>query len=142
MKKSKRILAVVLSLVLMFACCPIAVSADGAVPYLNNTLSTSTGFTISSSGVATINVGYAGIPGITTGAKISSYIERKSGSSWIRVPNGTSYNIWVDTPSASSFNKEHSTTVTIRGEYRAVVTYNIYGSRPTDVVDETIYKTY
>lgn len=142
MKKTKRIIAVVMSLVLILACCPIAVSADTPTPYMNNTMGTSTGFSINSAGKANITVAYSGIPGITTGAKITSYIERKSGSSWIRVPNGTSYNIWIDNPTSTSFATEHSTTVTIRGEYRAVITYNIYGSRPTDVVDEIIYRTY
>ena len=71
---------------------PVSAStADGneIMPLYNNTESASGSFTISSTGLSTINYKYYGISGITTKAVITTYIQKKSlGLFWTRVDIG------------------------------------------------------
>lgn len=110
----------------------------------NNYSITSTTFTISSGGKATVSVGYTGYKGITTHAKITTYVERKSlGLFWTRVDIGTSNNEWIDNPKEYQFSTSHSVVLSKTGQYRTVVIYTIYGfGGAADVVSRTIEKTY
>ena len=121
-----------LTIMLIFAFLYIpAFAEDGVIisPMYNNTSRTNTAFAINSSGNATVTVGYFGFSGITTHAKITTYIERKLlGLFWVRVDIGTTNNQWIDNPVGHQFITSHSTQLSQTGHYRAVVLYTIYGS--------------
>lgn len=151
MKKAKKILALVMVLVMVVVCCPIAMAGEPEVTTpvepdnvtrMGNASTCGFGFTISSTGKASLSASYFGFNGITTGATVYSYIERKSGSTWIRVSNGQNYNQWVDNLSGVSNMASHTLQLTQTGEYRACFKVYIYGSNPTDTVTDTKYDTY
>lgn len=126
--------------------CTLALSVSAAVvqPRLNNTASTSTNFTINSSGKATISAVYNGYKDITTGAVVTSYIEKKTlGLFWSRVDIGEPDNEWVDTSSDYSDIFVHTFNLEDTGTYRATVAYEISGTGgATDVIDYEQERTY
>ncbi|MBR6743758.1 MAG: hypothetical protein IKM00_00870 [Clostridia bacterium] len=115
-----------------------SVSAEGIVPYNNNTDTTETNFTISDTGEARVYVEYEGYPGITTGATICIKIEKRNLLVfWNEVVNDVYY-----------FREEsHAETFVYqlekKGTYRCTVDYLISGNGGTD--DEITFqdtKTY
>ena len=56
---------------------PAAAANEGIMPCYNNVIETRTDFTISDSGVARVTVSYEGIPGVTTGATITTKVQKK-----------------------------------------------------------------
>ena len=75
----KRKISLVLSLVIIImAICQASILASDISLLNNNTSSTSTGFSISSTGKATIVIDYMGYPEVTTGATINITIEKRN----------------------------------------------------------------
>ena len=120
------------------------VLADGVEPRLNNTLTTSTNFTISSTGKATIAASYNGYQNVTTGATITSYLEKRTlGIFWSKVDIGTTNNMWIDTSSDYLDTFIHTFQLEDTGTYRATVTYEIRGTGGSaDVIDYDKTVTY
>lgn len=118
----------------------VSASNDGIMPCYNNTNTTSTNFTISSSGLATASVGYTGYNGITHGGRIETKMQKKVlGLFWENIDNAT----WIDSTSASNYRNSHSINLTSTGTYRIVVEYQIYGAGgATDVIESTIERAY
>lgn len=138
--KRRLISLILLMLVLSSVVLTVAaatVSDSGVMPRYNNTASTSTNFTITTAGKATITAIYNGHKGITTGARITSYIEKRTlGIFWSKVDIGQPNNEWVDisTDYADAFGHEFYLQDT--GTYRATVVYEISGTGgATDVID-------
>ena len=142
----KRIVSGILTLALfMGALSAFSVSASAAeiVPYWNNTSSTTTNFSISSSGKATITMSCSGDSNFTR-VNIVSYIEKKTlGLFWTRVEIGTNNNEWKDSSNRNPYTQTRSTTLSSKGTYRAVVTYTVEGTGGSDdVIKDTIEDKY
>ena len=62
---------------------------------------------------------------------------------WIDVDNGQTNNTWIDSVTGYQGSVTHSTGLSSTGNYRAVITYYVYGSSgDTDVIDITLYSDY
>ena len=139
----KKLISVISIIFLLCASLSVAAADTNIVPYYNNTNTTFESLTISSTGMATVVVSYNGKVGVTTGGTISSYIERKVGTSWVKVSNGQPLNTWTDTSANRSYSTSHTLQLSVKGEYRLCVTYTIRGTGGSpDVINRTVYKTY
>ncbi len=108
----------------------------------NNTLSTFEYFSISS-GEAVIYASYVGYQNITTTAQTEIKIQKKFLLFWIDVDNGQTNNTWIDSVTGYQGSVTHSTGLSSTGNYRAVITYSVYGSGgDTDVINVTLYSDY
>ena len=114
------------------------------MPRLNNTATTSTNFTITTAGKATISATYDGYKNITTGVTVTSYIEKRTlGLFWTKVDIGEPNNEWVDTSSDYVGCFIHEFWLENKGTYRATVVYEISGTGgATDVIDYEQERTY
>ena len=139
----KRIICLIMCCLLFVAIVPVSVFAnDSAVtPYWNNVIRVNYDFDIDSNGRAVVSVSYIGYSGMT-GATITSKIQKKqTNGTWVDVDIDTANNEWVDTSSNITFTTSHSVTVS-RGTYRALIDYEIRGSKPTDTISDIIERTY
>ena len=125
------------ALVVIF-CFLTVVQASAITPRYNNVNQISTEFNISSSGKAIVYVSYSGIEGETTGATITTKIEKKFLWWWNDVDNAS----WVDQASGASFSTTHSVNLSSGGTYRCTYEYNIYGTGATDVISGEIEREY
>jgi hypothetical protein len=108
----------------------------------NNTIRTSEYFSISS-GEAAIYTSYVGYQNVTTGAQIETKVQRKFLFFWVNVDNGQTNNTWIDSFTGYQGSVIHSIGLSSTGNYRAVITYYVYGSGgDTDVIDITLYSDY
>ena len=132
--KTKRIITFMLCLVLLLTCFANAVSAsaDSITPRYNNAVNTNSNFVISND-TASVMVSYDGYSGITTGARITTVLQKRNLLVfWKDVTE------WVDTSSKVSDSFEHTYSVG-SGTYRVQITYEISGTGgATDVIEETI----
>ena len=120
------------------------ISAQTVMPRLNNTSHTSTNFTITTAGKATISATYDGYYGITTGATITSYIEKRTlGVFWTKVDIGQPNNEWVDISTDYYDAFGHVVYLDSKGTYRATVVYEIRGTGgAADIIDYQQERTY
>ncbi len=143
----RRIFSLLLLGVLFCSLAGLAAAAapeDGVMPCYNNTMGTSTNFTISTTGKATITACFDGYPGTTYGARITSYLEKRTlGLFWYRVDIGQPNNEWVDTSSDYLDIIGHEFQLSAKGTYRATVQYEICGNGgPADIIDYQQERTY
>ena len=136
----KKVFVCMLCMLMLFSYTTIpAVAADeGITPYYNNVISTRTQFNISTSGNATVTVYYDGISGVTTGATITTKIQKRTlGFIWTKIDIGTANNEWVDAVTGADYSNTHSVALPGSGTYRAVVEYEITGTGgATDVIED------
>ena len=139
----RRILSVFM-LIIILSTIVLTVAAAGVQPRLNNTAGTSTNFTITSAGKATISACYDGYRGVTTGATITSYIEKRTlGLFWTKVDIGQPNNEWVDVSTDYYDAFGHEFWLEDTGTYRATVVYEISGTGgATDVIEYEQERTY
>ncbi len=138
MKRNKiKMLAMLLTAVLLVVPFSFCTTAEEITPYYNNTVSTDTCMQIDDNGLLTIAYGYFGITSKTTHAVITTYVEKRFlGVFWSRVDIGTTDNQWVDTIYDYRYNGERNYQLSKSGTYRVKVTYTIYGSGgAADVVE-------
>ena len=140
----KRLLSMFLVIVTLILLTLPAAAGGEATPFYNNTVKTPTNFGISSSGVATVSLSYTGIRGVTSGATITTYLEKKIlGLFWTRVDLGNANDEWVDTSESYTYATSHSVQLEGKGTYRASVIYEVSGSGgATDVVPYEMEKVY
>ena len=135
----KRIISFTLCLVILCMLGAVTVSAadDGIMPRYNNLNYTQTSFNIDSNGTANIMAGYTGYSGITTGAKITILLEKKSFIFfWKDVED------WVITSNEyyGTFVKTYAVS---EGDYRVTITFEISGSGgATDVKEVELEDSY
>lgn len=123
----------------VFLTTSITVYAENVQTYSNNVSITSTTFSISTSGKATVNNSYSGITGTTKNAKIVTKVQKKFGLIWITVDNGS----WTDTSTATNFSQSHSVQLSKTGTYRAHVEFTVSGTGGSDdKITKNIEKTY
>ena len=136
----KKFTICLLCLLMIFSCTTIpAVAANSdIVPFYNNVIDTTTLFTISNSGVAEVVISYDGIQGVTTGATITTKIQKRTlGLIWTKIDIGTTNNEWVDTATGVTYSTSHSVALPNTGTYRVVVTYEISGTGgATDEIED------
>ena len=139
-----RIIALLILTIILSSFFVTAAASDVSTRSLNNTSSTSTNFTISTSGNACISVSYNGYKNVTTGAKITSYIEKRTlGIFWSKVDIGQTNNEWVDTSTDYLDAFVHNFQLPSTGTYRATVVYEISGTGgATDVIEYEQERTY
>lgn len=130
----KKILICLLCMLMLFSyvTIPAAAANDDTMPRYNNVIETITNFSISDSGVATVTVSYDGITGVTTGATITTKIQKRTlGFIWTKVDE------WVDSARLVSYSTFHSVTLPDTGTYRVVVEYEITGTGGAiDVIED------
>lgn len=134
----KKIIAIILSVVVVLSV-TITAFADDILVYSNNVSSTSTSFTISSSGKATVSNNYTGRSGVTKSATITTKVQKKVGLIWVTVSGGS----WTDTSTAINYSKNHSVQLSSKGTYRAYVKFVISGiGGSDDEITKKLEKTY
>ena len=133
------LLIVLLSLILS-----VSGTSDDVAPYLNNTGTTSSSFSISSSGKATLSATYNAYSNVFTNAKVTSYIEKKTlGFFWTKVDIGQPNKEWVDTSTRYSNTIIHEFQLEDTGTYRATIVYEISGTGgATDIIEYEKERTY
>ena len=127
----KRVNIFLLCMLLLIGCIPLPVAAADydAVPCYNNAVTVNSGFTISDSGMATVNITYNGVANLTTGATITTKIQKRTlGLIWTNVDIGTEDNVWVDETTDFVYATSHSVNLKSKGTYRAVVDFVIRGT--------------
>lgn len=135
----KKVLFLLICLILLFSISASYVSAaeNTVMPRFNNASYANASFTINSSGVATINASYDGYEGITTGARITILLEKK-----------TFFFFWSDVQewtisSNESYGSFTRSCTVEEGDYRATVTFEISGSGgATDVIERELEYSY
>lgn len=141
----KKILSLIASLVLILGCfASVASAADnGITPYLNNVSRTYSDFYIDDNGKATVTVSYTGYAGVTTGATITTKLQKRFLLFfWNDVDIGTANNEWVDETTATNYSNSHSINVS-SGTYRVQIEYVIRGTGGTnDTVNTEIEAEY
>lgn len=134
----KKLVSVLLCLTVFFTTA-ITVYAENVQTFSNNVSITSTTFSISSSGKATVNNTYSGITGTTKSAKIETKIQKKFALIWITVDGGK----WTDTSTATNFSKSHSVQLSKTGTYRAHVVFTVSGTGGSDdKITKNVEKVY
>ena len=140
----KKVISIMMALLLAFSTMSVvfAEPSDSEItPYYDNTIDAKASFSISSGGYATGTLRYSANSNFTR-ATIYSYIEKKVGSSWMRVYNGQSSNQWVESSYSASFTTSHSIQLASTGNYRFCVEFHMYGSKPTDTIITYAYANY
>lgn len=130
----KKLIVCILSLSILFSLPFTALGSTDSIiqPYYNNAGNATVNFSINSSGKAVVSLFCQGTPGVMTGVKVKTYIEKRNFLFfWTRVDIGQTNNEWTDTASGSSFTKEHSVQLKDKGTYRAVVKFTVSGTGGT-----------
>lgn len=110
-------------------------------PYFINTSQASVSLGISEDGVAGWTIACFGESGCT-GIAAVSYLERKVGTQWERVDLVISYDEFTISTTGKELVKTYRNPVTIRGEYRAVVEFTVYGATGNDEITLWSYADY
>ena len=129
MKKTLAITFVIIFCFLMMV--PVTATETGVTPRYNNTISNYTNFYITSGGEAQVTLSYEGYEGITTGATITSKIQKKTLWWWNDVDGAS----WTDEVIGDSILVEHFFNLSKSATYRLVYEYQIRGTGgTTDVI--------
>jgi len=127
----KKLIVCILFLSILFSFSFTALGSTAPIiqPYYNNAGNVNASFAINSSGKATVSLYCKGTPGVMTGVKVKTYIEKRNFLFfWTRVEIGQANDEWIDNASGSSFAKEHYVQLKNKGTYRAVVKFTVSGS--------------
>lgn len=91
---------------------------------------------ITTAGLLSIEAFYFGYNEITTGAKITTYVQKKVlGLFWTKVNNGQPNNEWIDNCSGSSGGINHSLQLSSTGTYRVTCSFSIYATTGSESFD-------
>ena len=135
----KKVISLLICCVILctISCMPISAANDSVSPRFNNTIRVDTNFYIDSNGNANVSVGYTGYNGITTSARITILLEKRTVFfSWKDVQE------WVITSNEYTADFVRSCAVS-NGYYRVTVKFEISGSGgATDVFEEQIEDSY
>ena len=135
----KKIIILICCFMMVLSISTVGVSASNYDISLcsNNVGNTDSVFYIDDNGEAAVSVGYFGYPGITTGATITTKLQKQNGSSWDDVIE------WTDGATGFMFSNEHILQLYERGTYRVQIEYVVSGSGGADdVITEEYFQTY
>ena len=129
MKKTLAITFVIIFCFLMIV--PVAATESGVMPRYNNVFKENTYFYITSGGEAQVTLNFVGYEGVTTGATITSKIQKKTLWWWSDVDGAS----WTDEVSGYQFATVHYFNLSKSATYRLVYEYQIRGAGgATDVI--------
>lgn len=127
-KKTKRVVALFLVLLLALPGFTSFASATETTPYYNNIVTASSVATVSGSGYLEITNQYMGQPGSIDHVVIETKVEKQSfGIFWPDVDGGT----WTDTLYKETYAGSHGVQLPERGTYRVTVEFTAYGKDGT-----------
>lgn len=145
MKNVRKIVGIILLLAVLLNL-SAAVSAAGEItPYYNNVIKAETQATVSGDGMLTVRLTFTGIQGVTTGADITTYVEKKVlGLFWTRVEISSNYdNAWHNTVASYRYDGIRQFQLTETGTYRVTSEYVISGTGgAADEITATAQVTY
>lgn len=111
-----------------------AAQPEGLVsPLLLNTAQADVTIAITEDGLCSMTVTCIG-KSTATGISTVTYLERKVGSSWVRVDTGTTDDQWLYNVTASRLVKNYKLQLTIKGEYRVTSVVTVTGSAGTETL--------
>ena len=132
----KKLITLILVLILIFTMAVPALGAqdEPAMPNLLNTKLASAKLSISDTGLAEVVVTCVGKTNVTSISTIT-YLERKVGSSWVRVDIDAANDQWVDSTTSTRMVKSHTYQLSLTGEYRVVSECTVVSPDGTEVID-------
>ncbi len=138
--KQRRIISFAMLIIMLFAMAmPTFATENGIMPRYNNTGSTEAVFVIEENGEASICYTCFGYEGITTRIVVETKIQKKFLWWWNDVDGAS----WTDEVNGDLCTSIHSIQLNKSGTYKAVITYNVYGSGgEADVITAEIEKKY
>ena len=122
--------------ILMSIFVPVSAAENVAVPYYVNTNQARLVMAISDTGQVNITVTIT-CNSKATGIHTITYLERKVGSSWVRVSIGQPGNQWEESVSTRYLLESYTAQVSVKGTYRAVTEITVTGAE-TDSI--TLYR--
>lgn len=125
----KKIVSVLLLLSIIIAVACPTYAAEPRYANANNLLVT---ISVNSSGKATVFVKMYGCASLTQ-SHITTYIEKKVGSTWTRVDIGTVNDVWECDSTSTTVIKTYTAQLSSTGEYRAVAEFTLTGSTVEEV---------
>ena len=142
----KKIVSLFICALLFIGVLPIssfaAVGGGNVVMPMYNNVANVTGRFVIEEGVAKITVGYVGYTNITTSARITTKLQVQTSNGWLDVDNGEPNNEWLDESTNSVFFITHTREVP-SGTYRALITYELYGTGgAADVIEREFEYTH
>lgn len=121
----KKLTAILLTLIFgIILVVPVGALENGSTPRYNNTAKISYDFYISSEGEADIYLEYLGYQGVTTGATITSKIQKKTLLWWSDVDGAN----WTDELSGFYNSVSRQFHLNKSGKYRLVYEFEINGT--------------
>lgn len=136
----KKLTSIVLVLVLLVAAAVPAFAAvpETVAPLYINTSQAGIGIVISDDGVVSIAIRCIGM---TSATRIDAevYLERKVGSTWVRVTLDNGAISWNESVTTRYLLKSYTENVSVKGEYKATVIYTVYGTSQNETL--TFYDT-
>ena len=138
--KQSRIISFVMLVIMLFAMSIPTMAVDnGITPRYNNTDTTEAVFVIRDDGEAIVSFTCFGYEGITTRIVVETKIQKKFLWWWNDVDGAA----WTDESTKVYCANDHSIQLTKSGTYKAVITYNVYGSGgEADIFTREIEKKY
>lgn len=138
----KRILSLILifAALLLTAAPAYAALPPAAEPQYTDADNAIVSLSIDNSGNATLTLRIFGKASLTRTAVVS-YLEKKVGSTWVRVDIDTPNNAWFYTTTNKNFSRSYQTQLTGSGEYRATCEFTFYGT-VTETATKTALATY
>lgn len=141
--KTNKVLILFLAVIVMFSslCQPVYADSEGL--RYNYVISADSVPSVDSTGYLYVSFSYTGYNGITTGAKITTYVQKRIlGIFWTKVDNGQPNNEWVDNVTGSSYRGHHELQLSSTGTYRVTSEFIIYattGSEPITCQSTIVY---
>ncbi|MBQ8146985.1 MAG: hypothetical protein IJ039_09395 [Clostridia bacterium] len=132
----KKVLTIALAaLMLCMVALPVcAALPEEITPYYNNVRRVSGNLSISDDGVATISITYIGYASCTTGATVTSKLQKSTSSGWQDVSGAS----WTDNVSGSNGVINHTHQLSSTGTYRLVFEVVVSGTcGEADVISGT-----
>lgn len=133
----KRVISAFLIFATIFVvACPV----QAAEPRYANASILTVSMSIGSSGTASIVVRMSGNTA-SAQVSVSTYVEKKVGTTWTRVDLGTTNDVWEYTTANASLIKAYTAQLSSTGEYRAVAEFTLTGTT-VEKVTKTATATY
>ncbi|MBR2025078.1 MAG: hypothetical protein IKA02_04660 [Clostridia bacterium] len=136
----RRIISFAMLVIMLFAMAIPTMAVDnGITPRYNNTDTTEAVFVIRDDGETIISFACFGYEGITTRIVVETKIQKKFLWWWNDVDGAS----WTDESNRDYCDAEHSFQLSKSGTYKAVITYNVYGTGgEADIFTREIEKKY
>lgn len=125
----KKLIVLTLLLATLFACAlPVSAAMPPTVePQHENATSATVTLNIDALGNATVRICVCGKASLQK-ASVTTYLEKKVGTQWVRVDIDASGNAWQYSTTSRNFQKTYSANLNGSGQYRAVARFTLTGT--------------